>query len=218
MAGVGLNDSGYITRYKDSEGKRVECPIYNAWRNMLGRCYGGHPSYKDCSVTPEWHRFSAFAEWAEPRYLDGYELDKDLLDRAARVYSPETCIFVPVRLNRLLNNRSKARGKYPCGVSYDSSSKRMRAGLSVNGNKKNIASFPTAREAESAYLITRGEYLKTFVGFEGSCQKLDQRINQLAEDSISKGLGQINSVESVLVLEAVERFKNKCLQGIHECG
>ncbi|CAL9983404.1 HNH endonuclease [Vibrio phage D432] len=74
---------------------------YDAWRNMLDRCYGSsgnYPTYVDCTVVPAWFNFQNFAEWFNSQknsYTKGYELDKDILVKGKKVYSPDTCSIVP---------------------------------------------------------------------------------------------------------------------------
>lgn len=100
---------GYIGEgaYKISF-KRVFYPHYIYWRTMMKRCYSDHfhtqfPTYKDCSVVKDWHNFQNFAKWYDENYYEiGEEmmhLDKDILVKGNKVYSPETCVFVPQSIN-----------------------------------------------------------------------------------------------------------------------
>ena len=64
-------------------------------------------------------------EWIDENY---YEvpgevmcLDKDILYKGNKVYSRETCIFVPNRINVLFTKRDNSRGNCPIGVTPDSS-------------------------------------------------------------------------------------------------
>lgn len=78
-------------------------PLYRVWRGAIERCYGelkhkDAPTYKDCQMCDEWRYFSKFLEWAESDesgYKEGYALDKDILYSNNRVYSPQSCVFVP---------------------------------------------------------------------------------------------------------------------------
>lgn len=70
---------------------------YTVWNGMLRRCYSdtsliSKPSYTDCTVTIEWHCFQNFAEWYYDNYIEGYELDKDIIG-TGKEYSPTNCIF-----------------------------------------------------------------------------------------------------------------------------
>ena len=97
--------------------------IMNCWNNMLKRCYKEDSkdiTYDDCIVCEEWHNFQNFAEWYEENYyeVDGKPtfLDKDILYKGNKIYSPQTCVFVPRLINNLFTKRQNERGLYPIGV------------------------------------------------------------------------------------------------------
>ena len=60
------------------------------------------------------------AEWIENNYYEvsGEKmcLDKDILCKGNKIYSRETCIFVPSRINTLFIKCNKSRGKDPIGA------------------------------------------------------------------------------------------------------
>ena len=83
--------------------------IYKRWISMMTRCYnesGLHPSYKNVTVAEEWHDFSNFNKWCLKQgvraYIKDLALDKDLLSGGQKIYSPETCTFLPISINSLL--------------------------------------------------------------------------------------------------------------------
>ena len=89
-------------------------PAYKKWQNMLARCY--NPSgqgLSGASVCKEWLNYQNFAEWYEKTSVEGFELDKDL--SGTSVYSSETCVFLPKKINQYLNTGS--RTDLPVGVS-----------------------------------------------------------------------------------------------------
>lgn len=81
--------------------------VYDLWANMLKRCYAGYDAcYEDCSVDKRWHSFKGFLNTITD--IPGYEqfqngenvhLDKDLRVPGNRVYSLDTCSFVPASTN-----------------------------------------------------------------------------------------------------------------------
>ncbi len=95
-----------VGKYKFSEGGKATLTTV-LWKSMLERCYcpkfqNKMPTYRGCSVCPEWHNFQIFAEWVESNYpTDGvtYQLDKDLLVKGNKVYSPTTCTFLTRQQN-----------------------------------------------------------------------------------------------------------------------
>lgn len=80
---------------------------YDKWIHMLLRCVSEDPrdvAYFDKQVVPEWSCFQTFAEWAEKQTgfdIPDCQLDKDILVQGNKVYGPETCCFVPPRVNNL---------------------------------------------------------------------------------------------------------------------
>ena len=119
-------DVGYLGdgKYKSREnGKKTKC--YNTWQSMLERCYDPkfqerRPTYKGCTVYNEWLNFQNFAEWYENNYYEIEDkvmcLDKDILSKGNKIYSPETCIFIPNEINLLFTKRDNDRGKDPIGA------------------------------------------------------------------------------------------------------
>lgn len=97
-------------------------PQYSTWRSMLRRCYYApyiekNPTYKGCSVHPEWHNFQNFAKWYDenhPNDGNDYQLDKDIKVEGNKLYSPITCSFVTKR-----ENTQKAKAKSYTFISPD---------------------------------------------------------------------------------------------------
>lgn len=82
--------------------------IYDLWSNMLKRCYGSYKTaYKDVTVDKRWHNFTTFLNTIQdvPCYIlweqnpNKYCLDKDIRFDGNRVYSRDTCTFVPIKVN-----------------------------------------------------------------------------------------------------------------------
>ena len=155
--GVGINDADYPVHPK-IDGKAVRCPYYTTWRNMLERCYSQksleyRPSYKGCSVCPDWIYFMNFRAWMMKQDWEGKELDKDLLVRGNKVYSPETCMFINRGVNIFLVEKESARGDYMLGVYYEKSRGKFRACCSnpFTGKMDKIGRFNTEKEAHEAW-------------------------------------------------------------------
>ena len=111
-------------KYKSRENGK-EARVYKIWHGVLQRCYDEkchekHPTYIDCKVSEEWHNFQNFAKWYEDNYyeIEGQKmhLDKDILCKGNKIYSPETCIYVPQAINKLFTKSDKTRGKSVIGV------------------------------------------------------------------------------------------------------
>ena len=123
-----LYGHGYIGegKYKGSE-NRKRTRVYNTWSNMLQRCYDPkyqekHITYKGCNASEEFHNFQNFGEWDSENYykIEGERmcLDKDILVKRNKVYSPDTCIYVPKTINLLFTKCDKLRGKSVIGTTF----------------------------------------------------------------------------------------------------
>ena len=109
--GVGINDiPGSAKQAKQSPYRRH---YYTVWRNVLKRCYSPllqakQPTYIGCTVDPRWHYLSNFKQWYEEQGdVTGKQLDKDIISPGNKVYGPDTCFFVPFRLNAFFIKRDK---------------------------------------------------------------------------------------------------------------
>ena len=134
---------------------------YKKWIGVLKRAYTNTKYYKDVTVCEEWHNFQNFAEWFEENYnpetMQGWQLDKDILIKGNKIYSPETCCFVPAEINSLFTRTNSKRGKYPIGVCMNKSNGRFLAILKA---KKFSKSYNTPEEAFQAYKIEKEKYIK----------------------------------------------------------
>ena len=119
--GIGYLGEG---KYKVKENGK-DARAYVVWHDMLKRCYSEkehqkHPTYIGCEVSDEWHNFQNFAKWYYENYykIEGerIDLDKDILVKHNKIYSPETCIFVPQAINKIFIKSDKARGKSVIGT------------------------------------------------------------------------------------------------------
>ena len=170
--GIGYLGEG---KYKihDKNGKLTKC--YKVWHSMLERCYDSkykekHLTYKNCKVCDEWLCFQNFAEWYYNNYyeIEGRKmmLDKDILHKGNKVYSPENCVFVPNNINTLFIKNDKSRGEYPIGVSYNKRDKKFSAQCSIYNfeeNKKEykyLGYYETPEQAFNSYKQFKENYIK----------------------------------------------------------
>lgn len=178
--GWGVNDVGYPVQIKENlpkvNGKQKQkliwrCPYYKTWMNMLTRVHSTsyksrNKSYLDCTICEEWKYFSNFIKWVDyqpNRDWQNCDLDKDLLSRSARHYSPENCCFIPKVLNRFLTTLSvDNRGELLLGVtSYKyNKTKKYRALCSNPFTGKNtwLGSYEYELEAHKAWQDKKHEY------------------------------------------------------------
>lgn len=176
---------GYLGEgdYKTSIGENV-FKYYRVWYSMFLRCYSEKhkkefPSYIGCSVNERWHNFQNFVKWYEKNYnpeiMKGWHLDKDILVKGNKVYSPKTCAFVPAEINTLFLRCNKSRGNLPIGVS------RAKSGKFIATLKKKIlGKFKTPEEAFKAYKTAKEAYIKEIA------EKWRGKISEKVYDALHK--------------------------------
>ena len=176
--GVGVNDWHEST----AEGSEAR-PFYNKWRDMLDRCYSGsHAAYEGVTVCEEWHLFSNFKRWMDSQPWKGKELDKDILFKGNRVYSPSTCVFVPRIINlqfRKTRNSSK-QNELPAGVylyPYDGKVVKYK----VNGIGEHLGYVRDPMEGHKIWQRNKIERLKGLLGISGD-SRVDDRIVSVIEE------------------------------------
>ncbi|MEG1597790.1 MAG: AP2 domain-containing protein [Bacilli bacterium] len=159
--GVAYDGMGKYTQKNDKL-------AYQKWNGMLNRALSDktkekYPTYKDCTICDEWLNFQNFAEWFYNNYyeVEGEQmnLDKDILVKGNKMYSPNTCVFVPKRINVLFVKRDSLRGCYPIGVYFDKSKNKFRTSFSINGNKIK-KSFNTVEDTFYYYKKEKEKYIK----------------------------------------------------------
>lgn len=159
ILGVGVNDVPVPTRSGN-----IRNDAYRTWKSMLERCYSDkyhqkEPAYIGCSVCEEWKVYSVFKRWFDENYVEGYALDKDIIVKGNKVYSPDTCCFVPNEINALFIKHDGKRGKYPIGVSAHNKKFCARINVFQKGSVW-LGSFNTPEEAFVAYKFAKEAHIK----------------------------------------------------------
>lgn len=165
---VGYSGEGKYN--KSINQKLTSC--YQVWSGMLRRCYepytlntNRHKEYRDVKVCDEWHNFQNFAQWYEDNYyeIDGesMQLDKDILIKNNKVYSPKTCIFVPKRINLLFVKNDNHRGDLPLGVSLaNREAIEYVARCNIDGKCIIIGKFNDVLDAFNSYKVAKEKHIK----------------------------------------------------------
>lgn len=164
---------------------------YRTWYDMLGRCYNEkihqkRQTYIGCKVCDEWLYFSNFKKWYDKNYYniddERMELDKDILHKGNKIYSPETCVFVPQNINSLFTKRNLIRGILPIGVYWDKQYQKYRT--QCNNGKKgktiNLGRFNTPEEAFNIYKNFKENIIKEVA------DKYNNKIPQKLYDAMYK--------------------------------
>ena len=147
-----------------SNADEITNKAYNAWYNMLQRCYykkyqESHPTYKECKVCDEWLLFSIFLSWFKDNYIDGYVIDKDLLVSGNKVYSKDTCCMIPSEINAMIVTRQRKRGRFGKGISITPKGKYV-AFVTKYNKTYNFGHFDTIEEAFNAYKQGKIAYVR----------------------------------------------------------
>ena len=133
---------------------------------MLARNYDPYtqskqPAYIGCSVCEEWLCFQNFAEFYinHPSYGLGYNLDKDLLVKGNKVYSPETCTMLPPDLNVVISGNTPSKNGMPLGVNKIDNGYVARLSKGKDG-REYLGYYKTAEEAHEVYVEAKERYVK----------------------------------------------------------
>ena len=174
--GICINDcQGLI-----SDDENNEC--YNTWVQMLRRCYDlnlkkKYPTYKDCTVCEEWLFFSNFKKWfenPENGFRKGYFLDKDLLIKGNKIYSPETCVFIPREISSITTQSNALRGELPIGISKMKNGK-YRVRFSKRNKLVGWGSFDTVEAAFLSYKMAKERHARELAEEYRSQNKISER-------------------------------------------
>lgn len=157
---------GYMGEVSMKENKR----LYDIWRTMISRCYNPnnceYHNYgrKGVVVCERWHCYKNFLD--DAKLLNGYELflknknpkgvhlEKDILRKERKIYSPETCCWTTAEANErarwkkdieLKNQSSKHMGVSMKGIG------KYSVRFSNNGERINIGTFSDENAAANAY-------------------------------------------------------------------
>lgn len=156
-----IYNTGYIGvgRYKSTSKN------YASWFHILERCYckkyqKTQPTYVDVEICEEWKNFQNYAIWFDENHIEGWHLDKDLLVSNNKIYSPETCCFLPQEINNLLTNRQNFRGKYPLGVTKQKNIDSYRVTFTKNKKQVYLGSFKCLKTASKTYIDAKESYIK----------------------------------------------------------
>lgn len=170
-----LYGKGYL-----GEGNRKD--FRQLWTNMLRRCYSSkdHKSkfYESVKVCDEWLNLTNFTEWVlSQKYEEGWELDKDILSNRDKVYSPDTCCFVPKEINTaMVLPRKSLAYTHMIGMYIDKRTGNYVARAKNGKMNSYIGVFKTEDDAYQAYKQSKETYIKQLA--EKWKDVIDERVYQ----------------------------------------
>ena len=162
--GVGILGTKYPSKVNG-----VITKEYELWTSMLERCYSDtykkqRPTYGSCEVSDNFKSYEYFYEWCHKQIgfsNQDWHLDKDLLVKGSKVYSENTCVFLPKEINSLLTKSTASRGEHLIGVSWSNTNKAFKAQVSKNKGKPEwLGLFKTEIEAFNAYKKAKESFIK----------------------------------------------------------
>lgn len=171
-------EDNYIARSKNYNNFKNGCiknPNFinrkakDIWDSMIDRCYNekfryNNITYKDCRVCKEWLDFKNFLHWFNDNYYgipnETMCLDKDILVKNNKEYSPDKCVFVPKSINSLFTKSNRSRGKYPIGVSFDKYNNKYVAKCSCFNKVHNLGRYDTIEKAFEVYKNFKEDVIK----------------------------------------------------------
>lgn len=140
---------------------------YRVWVGILTRCYSELKrdhwrSYREgVTVSEEFLDFQIFAEWFSENYIEGWDLDKDVISSqtGSKIYSRETCIFLPPRINKCFIGQPK-HSSLPVGVTKSSDGVGYVARLSNGDVREYLGYFTCPNEAFKVYKDAKLKLIK----------------------------------------------------------
>ena len=174
ICGIGITGNKYPTRINNKKPKE-----YAVWTDMIRRCFDikekeNFPTYKNATCCDEWLLYDSFYEWLHKqenfeKWYNGsrWDIDKDILFKGNKIYSPETCCLTPNNVNQLFVKRDNDRGDYPVGVHKFRNGYRAQCRNPFNGNKQEyLGIYSTFKQAFNAYKIFKENIIKQVAEIE----------------------------------------------------
>lgn len=152
------------------------------------------PSYK--STICEFTDFDEFVAWAicqpgvdcRDKAGNRYQLDKDILGGGGKIYSKNTCCFIPARLNTLIISCASARGEWPIGVSWNTRDQKFASKIRSCGKRVYLGYFDKALDAHAAWQDRKADEIQLAVDW----YQTQQGFNPLVAEAL---LDRANSIK-----------------------
>ena len=167
VLGIGVSDK-YPTHFN---GKITE--EYRTWYHMLERCterfWDKNKTYLWVSCSENFKSYAFFHKWYNEQRNSNkkdekgkkWQLDKDLLIKGNKLYSEDTCVFVPKRINLLLVKRDAWRGDFPIGVNWNKRNGKFVAQCCAgNGTGTFLGHYDSKENAFHAYKVFKEGFIR----------------------------------------------------------
>lgn len=164
--GVGIIGEKYPIYENDKKIKE-----YNTWCSMLERCYSEkyknkYRAYKNVTCCEEWLLFDNFYEWLHSqenfdKWLnsDYFAIDKDILKKGNKIYSPETCCLVPINVNTLFT-KLNYKGNMLVGIGKNGNGFQARLKNPLTNKREYLGTYPTQEQAFEVFKHRKEDIIK----------------------------------------------------------
>ena len=126
--------------------------FYEIWLGLLSRtCYHRVdclPTYKDCTIDKSWLYLPNFINWyvSQINYnttileilkleKSEFQVDKDILNKGNKLYSPEFCTLVPATINKALSYSYSKESNLPICICHSTHHYGYQVAVNYNGNR-----------------------------------------------------------------------------------
>lgn len=170
---VGITGNKYPTKIN---GKHIS--EYVAWHNIISRSYSKkdkikNPTYIDVSCCDEWSNYENFYKWLHSqenfnKWLNGdkWAIDKDILIKGNKIYSPEACCLVPQNVNGLFVKNNMYRNNLPIGVIKNGAGFQAHCNNPLTHKYENLGTYRTPTEAFLVYKKRKEDIIKQVAQIE----------------------------------------------------
>lgn len=169
----GITGNKYAIRENGRQTKE-----YISWCNMLKRCFdeelkNTYKTYENVTCCEEWLLFENFYEWLHSqenfdKWLSGYrwDIDKDILIKGNKIYSPETCCLVPNRVNKLFVKQDRKRGLLPIGIVKTKCGFQVFCQNPFTNKQEPLGTYTNSVKAFCVYKIHKEDFIKQVAKIE----------------------------------------------------
>lgn len=160
---------------------------YQCWCDMLYRYSEefkeNNPTYSDVEICKDWFYYPNFYEWLHSqenfdKWYNGKRwcLDKDILYKYNKLYSPETCCLVPNNVNTLFVKKDANRGELPIGVAKNHDRYMVKFSNPIKNNAQYyVGTYNTPNEAFDVYKFEKENVIKQVAKEEYSKGNITKR-------------------------------------------
>lgn len=136
---------------------------YKTWCSILQRSFNEQYKkrcsvYQDVICCDEWLLFDNFYEWLHKQENfdkwicgDKWDIDKDILVKGNKIYSPNLCTLVLHSVNSLFTKSDKARGNLPIGVSKHYKKYQVSCQNTLLNHREFLGTYDTPEDAFIVY-------------------------------------------------------------------